>query len=207
MDVLTINPGMLRMIVDFGKFKSEEEKDFFASLFLVAGAIGNEVSCQDIGILGEKSSKILEIIKIVGGEIEEKEGFLRAKKNANMRGANISCTGHEDILPFIALLCAFCIGESRLTGIKNTKYVSLLRGIASEFSHLGIYTKQTADGLIIHGGQVLRGDGAYVWNNVPLAMALLIGASRSEGEMRICGILEIEEDKSFQKLLKLMIGD
>ncbi|MBQ2890913.1 MAG: hypothetical protein IJE44_04635 [Clostridia bacterium] len=207
MDVLTVNPGMLYKTVDFGKFKSEEEKDFFASLFLVAGAIGNEISCQNIGFLGEKSSKIIEIIKSVGGEIEEKEGLLRAKKNANMRGTNISCTGYEDILPFIALLCAFCIGESRLTGVKNTKYVSLLRGIAAEFSHLGVYTKQTVDGLIIHGGQVLRGDGAYVWNSAPLAMALLVGASRSEGEMRICGVLEIEEDKRFEKLLKILIGE
>ena len=63
MDVLTVNPGMLRKTVDFDKFKSEEDKDFFASLFLVAGAIGNEISCRNLGVLGEKSCKIIEVIK------------------------------------------------------------------------------------------------------------------------------------------------
>ena len=143
----------------------------------------------------------------MGGEIEGKEGLLRAKRKANMKGTTIHCKGYEDIIPFIALLCAFCVGESRLTGIKDTKYASLIKGIASEFSHLGIYTEQTADGLVIHGGQVLRGDGAYVWNSAPLAMALLIGASRSEGELRLCGISEIEEDKRFKELLNIVIGE
>ncbi len=206
MDVLTVNPGMLCKTVDFDKFKSEEDKDFFASLFLVAGAIGNEIVCQNLGFLGDKSSKIIEVIKSVGGEIEERDNFLRAKRNAKMQGAAISCKGYEDILPFIALLCAFCVGESKLTGVKDTKYISLLKGIVSEFSHLGIYTEQTADGLIIHGGQVLRGDGAYVWNSDSLAMALWIGASRSEGELRLCGISRIKDER-FEEFLNIVMGD
>ncbi|MBR2916815.1 MAG: hypothetical protein IKC07_04380 [Clostridia bacterium] len=204
MDLIAVSPKMLSKSIDFNLIKKEEDKDFFGSLFLVAGAIGNDITCENLSSLGDLSKRTAEIIKIVGGEVEERKKSVKARRKAIMQGINISCAGIEEILPFIALLWAFCKGESRLNGVRDTKYISLLKATASEFSHLGIFTEQTSDGLIIHGGQTFAGDGAYVWNSASLAMALLMGAGRSEGEVRIFGIEGIC-DKRFEDFLKLTI--
>ncbi len=204
MDLITVKPKMLCANIDLNLIENDNDRDFFTSLFLVAGAIGNNITCSSIDALGNLSKKTIEIIKKVGGIIENDKGCIKARRSAIMQGVNINCVGYEEILPFIALLCAFCSGESHLTGVKDTKYSSLLKGIASEFSHLGVLTEQIANGIIIRGRQPFSGDGAYVWNSAEIAMTLIIGASRSEGEIRVFGIEGIN-NKRFDDFLKLTI--
>lgn len=195
MKVITVKPGPLRGTVDIPKLSGEDS--FYAAYFLVAGAIGNDIFCRGIS-----EGRIIDIIKSAGGEIKYHRDGISARRTAIMHGISVDAGGIEDIIPAVAVLCAFCPGESRIYNASALKNSEILKGIAAEFSHLGIETALTSDGIVIHGRQVINSDGTYVWNSSTLAAALMIMASRAEGEVRILGTDNLSDDR-FDKFMKI----
>ncbi len=193
--MITVKPKMLKGEVTLPKTKAGASLGWF---FLAAGAIGSSIAVNNLDT--EKSSKIIDIIKKAGGKTEAADNGITVRMTADMKGIDADISDEEELLLPVALLCAFLKGESRITGVKNS-YNDLLKGIASEFKHLGIYTEMTSSGLLIQGGQTLRSDGAYAWNNTDLAIALILAASRAEGEVRILGF--DENDPKFKAFMRL----
>ena len=198
MKVISIRPKMLD-----GTVEINESSSYFGAFFLVAGAIGNNIYCIWENYNTDKISKrIIEIIKSVGAIIEENKTGILARATANMKGTKIDCSGLDEVLPIVAVLCAFCRGTSRLSGLSGEKHRTVLKNISSELSHLGVRCEMTSDGLLIEGGQTLRGDGAYAWKSSELAIALTVASSRCEGEFRLMGTEELHDDK-FLKFMEI----
>ncbi len=171
------------------------EGDFSqAAFFLVAGAIGCDIVCTGLkenSLQGDK--KILDIISQTGAKIENigANGF-KAISTANMHGITVDADEIPDLVPIMAVLLAFCKGESRIVNAARLriKESDRLAATCSELKALGADITEGEDFLIINGVQVLSGNTVSSHNDHRIAMAAAIAACRCEGEVIIDGALK-----------------
>lgn len=195
MKVLTVKPQMLK-----GSVILDEKTAMFGVFFIVCGAIGNDIKCVCRGFDYKKMyGQFFDIVGRLGGIVQFEENGFKVRSGSYMKGGIVEYNGPIEYIPALSALCAFCKGESHIKGIPVSDR-ECLAGISAEFSHLGIRTELTADGILIYGGQVLRGDGTYIWKNPYLAMALVIAGARCEGELRVMGTEELN-DNNFDEFM------
>ena len=160
-----------------------------AAFFLVAGALGCDVSVSGLNresLQGDK--KILELLQETGANVEEDvNGAIRAIRTNSMHGIRIDAGEIPDLVPILAVLCAFCDGESLIynAGRLRMKESDRLSAVTCELRHLGVQIEEGADYLKINGAQVVNGTTVSSWNDHRIAMALAIAACRAEGEVAI----------------------
>ncbi len=168
------------------------EGDFSqAAFFLVAGAVGCNVTCTGLNensFQGDK--KILDLIESTGAKIE-KIGVSRFKGIATsvMHGITIDADEIPDLVPILAVLLTFCKGESRIinAGRLRIKESDRLAAICAELKKMGADIEEGEDFLIIKGRQVLCGAEVSSHNDHRIAMAVAIAACRAEGPVTING--------------------
>lgn len=177
------------------QYKSQNytvEGDFSqAAFFLVAGAIGCNITCHGLdenSLQGDK--KIVEIIEETGAKVERcGNSSLRAIHTGRMHGITIDVDEIPDLVPILAVLLCFCKGTSRIenAGRLRLKESDRLAAICSELKKMGADITEGEDFLEIKGKQVLCGGRLSSWNDHRIAMALAIAACRTEGEVVIDG--------------------
>ncbi len=168
------------------------EGDFSqAAFFLVAGALGCDITCTGLNensLQGDK--KILEIIEAVGAKIE-KIGISKYRSIATpvMHGITVDADEIPDLVPILAVLFAFCKGESRIinAGRLRIKESDRLAATCSELKKMGADIEEGDDFLVIRGNQVLSGAEVSSHNDHRIAMSAAIAACRSEGAVTISG--------------------
>ncbi len=156
-----------------------------AAFFLVAGALGCDVTCTGLAkdsLQGDRA--IIDIIKQTGAEIVEENGGIRAVHTANMRGITVDVRDIPDLVPILAVLLSFCRGESRIinAGRLRMKESDRLAAITSELKQLGGNIVEGGDSLTVYGTQTLGANTVSSWNDHRIAMAAAIAACRCEGE-------------------------
>lgn len=168
------------------------EGDFSqAAFFLTAGAIGCDIVCTGLkenSLQGDK--KIIDVIRQTGATVEKvgTNGF-KATATANMHGITVDADEIPDLVPIMAVLLAFCKGESRIVNAARLriKESDRLAAICSVLKALGADITEGEDFLIINGTQVLSGSTVSSHNDHRIAMAAAIAACRCEGEVAIKG--------------------
>ncbi|MBO5955840.1 MAG: 3-phosphoshikimate 1-carboxyvinyltransferase, partial [Clostridia bacterium] len=168
------------------------EGDFSqAAFWLVAGALGCDVTCSG---LDEKSlqsdKKIIEIIESTGATVERiSKNSLKARHSANMKGITIDADDIPDLVPILAVLLCFCKVKSRIenAGRLRIKESDRLAAITAELKKMGADIFEGADYLEIEGKQVLNGAEVSSWNDHRSSMAPALAACRCEGEVTIDG--------------------
>lgn len=162
-----------------------------AAFFLVAGALGCDIQCTGLNpnsLQGDK--QILELLQNAGAIVESVDDTtVRARRTDRMRGMRIDAREIPDLVPILAVLCAFCSGESLIynAGRLRLKESDRLAATARELRHLGVEIYEGADYLRIVGCDVLSGNTVSSWNDHRIAMAIAIAACRAEGEVSITG--------------------
>ncbi len=168
------------------------EGDFSqAAFFLTAGALGCDITCTGLkenSLQGDK--KILNIIAQTGAIIEKvgTNGY-KATATADMHGITVDADEIPDLVPIMAVLLAFCKGESRIVNAARLriKESDRLAATCSELKALGAEITEGEDFLVINGVQVLSGNTVSSHNDHRIAMATAIAACRCEGEVIIDG--------------------
>ncbi len=161
------------------------------AFFLTAGALGCDIECAGLrkdSLQGDK--KILDVLKETGATVTElDDGAIVVKRSEDMHGITVDAAEIPDLVPIIAVLCAFCKGESRIinAGRLRMKESDRLAAVSSELKHLGLDITEGTDYLIINGTDVLHGTTVSSWNDHRIAMALSIAACRCEGQVSIMG--------------------
>lgn len=156
-----------------------------AAFFLVADALGCDITCYG---LSDKSSQgdraIVDIIEQTGGKIVKKDGGISVIRSENMSGITVDARDIPDLVPILAVLFAFCNGESRIVGAARLrmKESDRLAAISKELKQLGVDITEGSDSLVIRGRQVAECAVVSSWNDHRIAMALAIAACRCEGE-------------------------
>ena len=165
-----------------------------AAFFLVAGALGCDVTCQNLRPDSKQGDKeILDIIRRAGGKIEyTADGGIRARRTDVMHGISIDARDIPDLVPILAVLCAFCRGESRIINADRLrmKESDRLAAITSELKQLGADVIEGGNYLRIRGCEVLQGNTTSSWNDHRIAMAIAVAACRVEGAVQIVGARE-----------------
>lgn len=156
-----------------------------AAFFLTAGALGCDVECLGLSeesLQGDK--EILNIIERAGGIIDKTKNGVKARHTANMHAIEVDARNIPDLVPTVAVLLAFCKGESRVinAGRLRMKESDRLSSVCDELSRLGVDISEGPDYLVINGGQTLRCETVSARNDHRIAMALAIAACRCEGE-------------------------
>lgn len=168
------------------------EGDFSqAAFFLAAGALGSDIICEELNpksLQGDK--KILEIIEATGAKVEKVGSFgFRASATANMHGITVDADEIPDLVPILAVLFAFCKGESRIVNAHRLrlKESDRLAAICDVLKKMGAEINEGEDFLVIHGKQVLSGAEVSSHNDHRIAMSAAIAACRCEGDLTIDG--------------------
>lgn len=159
-----------------------------AAFFLVAGALGGDVLCRGLSedsLQGDR--EIIEIIKQTGAKIEKSKDGIKAIHTANMSGVVVDVKNIPDLVPILAVLLAFCKGESRIVnaGRLRLKESDRLTAISTELAKLGVDITEEKDGLKIVGGQAIGCKEVSSWGDHRIAMATAIAGCRCEGEKLI----------------------
>ena len=87
-----------------------------------------------------------------------------------------------DLVPVVAVLGALSKGTTRIVKAERLriKESDRLKAMAKELSKLGAGIRETQDGLIISGQNILKGGTVNSWSDHRIAMALAIASFRCE---------------------------
>ncbi len=176
------------------KYKATDytvEGDFSqAAFFLTAGALGCKVSVSGLNpksLQGDK--KIIDILSEAGAKVSFENGLYKASLTQNMHGITVDADEIPDLVPILAVLFAFCKGESRIVNASRLrlKESDRLFAISDVLKKLGAEIEEGEDFLVIHGKQVLSGATVSSHNDHRIAMSAAIAALRCEGDVTITG--------------------
>ena len=99
-----------------------------------------------------------------------------------LQGITVDMAAMPDLVPTLAVLAAFARGETIITGVAHLRHKESdrLQAVATELAKLGIEAKETADGLIIQGGEP-RGAVIDTYNDHRIAMSFAIAGLKAPG--------------------------
>ncbi|MGO1502871.1 MAG: bifunctional prephenate dehydrogenase/3-phosphoshikimate 1-carboxyvinyltransferase [Marinobacter sp.] len=170
-----------------------------AAFFMVAASIapGSDLTLRHVGMNPTRVG-VINILRQMGGNIEimaereiggEPVADLRVR-SAELKGIDIP----EDQVPlaidefpvlFIAAACA--TGRTVLTGAEElrVKESDRIKVMADGLAILGVETTVTADGIIIEGGQTIKGGSVYSHGDHRIAMSFSVASLRATEEIEV----------------------
>lgn len=175
-----------------------------AAFYLCAGALGNDVVCNDLeegSLQGDK--ECIDILKRMGAiflkefrvtqdyhkyEGVEDERFTHENKfilglgfgSEELRGTVIDASQCPDIIPVVTVVAALSNGETRIINGERLriKECDRLHAICTELNKLGANITELEDGLIIKGVKELKGGNVDSHSDHRIAMSLAIASTR-----------------------------
>lgn len=165
------------------------------AFFLVAGAIGGNVSVKGLDLNSTQGDKeITEIIRKFGGNISFKDGMINCCSN-DIEGIEIDVENIPDLVPIIAVLGAFAKGKTVIKGAERLRYKESdrIESVVSNLKLIGADVEETRDGMIINGGKKLHSAKLKGFNDHRIVMAFSVAG------LYIDGGVEIDDAESINK--------
>lgn len=165
------------------------------AFFLVAGAIGGNVSVKGLDLNSTQGDKeIAEIIRKFGGNISFKDGVINCCSN-DIEGIEIDAENIPDLVPIIAVLGAFAKGKTVIKGAERLRYKESdrIESVVSNLKLIGADVEETRDGMIINGGKELHSAKLKGFNDHRIVMAFSVAG------LYIDGGVEIDDAESINK--------
>lgn len=185
------------------------EGDFSqAAFWMVAGAIGGEITCLGVNtdsLQGDK--EIINIMEKMGASIEKvgKEKIL--VKKGNTVSLDIDGSQIPDIIPVLSVLSALSSGETNIYNASRLriKESDRIKSTTSELKKLGAYINEKDDGIIVKGQESFLGGRVESWNDHRIAMAMAVASIRCKDKVVIEGAESVNKSypefwNDFQKL-------
>lgn len=157
-----------------------------AAFFLVAGAIGGDVTLKGLDISSAQGDKeIVDILKRFGAEITAEKDFVRCKKSV-LHGITINVADIPDTVPAVAVAAAYAQGTTVICGGERLrlKESDRIASVVSNLKKMGIDATEKQDGMVIVGG-VPKGAELDGYNDHRIAMAFSVAALNANGETQI----------------------
>jgi len=150
-----------------------------AAFFACAAAINGDIKiCGLNGASSQGDFKIIEILQEFGVNIDFHENVLYVRKGENLRGIKIDGAQIPDIAPVLAVVAAYAQGETVIynAGRLRLKESDRIRAVYEMLTAIGADVHETSDGLIINGGEKLRGGFVKSFNDHRIAMSAAVAA-------------------------------
>lgn len=173
------------------------EGDFSqAAFWLVAGAIGGEITCEDINIDSLQGDKeIIEIMKKMKADIRIiGKGKITVKKSQTY-SLDIDGSQIPDIIPILSVLGALSEGKTSVYNALRLriKESDRIKSTTSELTKLGALIDEKKDGLTVQGKKYLDGGNVTSWNDHRIAMSMAIASIRCKDKITIEGAESVEK--------------
>jgi 3-phosphoshikimate 1-carboxyvinyltransferase len=165
---------------------------FFAGLCVICGG---ELLLRDL-LVNPTRDGFFRKLKEMGAEVEytnEREltgepiADVIVRKGGELSGVEV--TGEEvpsmvDEIPILAVVMAFARGRSRISGARElrVKESDRLRAVCENLSKMGAKVEELEDGLLIEGGDKLKGTAVKTYGDHRIAMAFAVAGLCAEGE-------------------------
>ncbi|MEJ2671710.1 MAG: 3-phosphoshikimate 1-carboxyvinyltransferase [Deltaproteobacteria bacterium] len=157
-----------------------------ASYFWAAAALTKgKVTITNLSLESQQGDAAFpRVLERMGCTISETSQGITLQ-GAPLQGIRVDMATMPDLVPTLAVLAAFAQGETVITGVAHLRHKESdrLAAVAAELTKLGIETKETADGLVIRGGQP-HGAAIETYNDHRLAMSFAVAGLKAPG-MRI----------------------
>lgn len=183
-----------------------------ASNFLVAGVLFGDLLIKGLNMESFQADRaIYQIIKGCGGYIKEEDGGVRVKCS-HLKSFHYDATQSPDLFPVLAILAAFCEGESSIKGVdrlrakesdrKATIYNNLKKmGVKVEIEDGTMYIQGISHARRVVDGKNLQKGKYQSFNDHRVAMATYIS---SLGTPEKLGVDVVEcINKSFPKFIDM----
>lgn len=190
------------------------QKDWSAaSYWLVAGAIGHQVSLKGLNISTDQADvRILSVLTMVGATFLINEDEL-SFHSAGSIAFSFDATDCPDLFPALATLALFCNGLSRIKGVHRlvNKESDRSQVLFSQFQKIGAEIYFDGDEMCIDGLKALRFAKVSSHGDHRIAMCLAIAALQIEGGLQIEGALAVTKSypdfwKDLEKLRPRKMG-
>ena len=168
-----------------------------AAAFLVAGAIFGSAEIEGLDIKSIQADiAIIDILVEAGAIVSQLEGGTVCVRRAPLDAFTFDLNHSPDLFPVVAVLAAFCAGESRLAGLGRLagKESDRATAILEMLRQMGVEAEAEGDVLAVQGeslasrllsGRLLR-SGAYTSrHDHRLAMALTVASLGADGPIDI----------------------
>ena len=165
------------------------EGDWSAAAFLlVAGAIGGQVTIENIDVRSPQAdTAILDALGSAGADFSFGEKEVSVNKSS-LRGFIFDATHCPDLFPPLVSLASYCDGETRIRGAGRLIHKESNRAgtLKEEFGKMGIVVIIDGDEMIVKGG-ACKGGSVFSHGDHRIAMACAIAALDCQGEVEIEG--------------------
>lgn len=148
-----------------------------AAFFEVANAIGNNIIINGLNVNSSQGDKkIIEICR----EMVYNNGV-------GLKAFELDCSDIPDLVPILAVLAAFCEGESRITNVARLriKESDRLAAVSECLNSIGGQVKAYDDMLVIRGVESLKGGEVDSFNDHRIAMAMAVASTRCTSPLLI----------------------
>ena len=174
------------------------ESDWSAAAnFMVAGAIfgSTELVGMDMSSI-QADIAIIDVLVEAGALVSQMDDGTLCVRRAPLEGFSIDLNHAPDLFPIVAVLAAFCAGESRIAGLGRLagKESDRARAVLEMLQQMGVEAAAEGDELVVQGetwvsrllsGRLLNG-GAYTSrHDHRMAMALSVAAIGAGGPVQI----------------------
>ncbi len=171
----------------FERKKFNIEGDWSGVAFhLVGAAISGKAVITGINPVSKQADRaILNVLKQAGANIKIKHNKVTVEKS-RLQSFEFDATDCPDLFPPVAVLAAYCEGQSKIKGISRLKHKESNRykTLKEEFSKLGINIFSDADYMIIKGKKP-QGAKVFSHNDHRIAMALATIGLKAIGDIII----------------------
>ena len=155
-----------------------------AAFFLVAGAVGGDVTVAGLDINTTQGDKgINDVLTSFGADIEIKETRVRCVKG-RLKGCVVDATDIPDLVPIVAVLGAFSSGKTIIKGAQRLRYKESdrIKSVVDNLKLIGADVTETEDGMIINGSERLHSARLKGYNDHRIVMAFSVAALFLDGE-------------------------
>ncbi|MGC9194498.1 MAG: 3-phosphoshikimate 1-carboxyvinyltransferase [Syntrophobacteraceae bacterium] len=158
-----------------------------ASYFWGAAALtGGEVFTSPVSSSSlQGDCRFLQVLEKMGCRIFWEKDGVRVRGPQKLSPIEVDMNEMPDMVPTLAVLCAFAEGVSRIENVAHLriKESDRLYTVAAGLKMLGVEARELPDGLIVHGGAVAARPGGPVcaFNDHRIAMAFALAGLRLEG--------------------------
>ena len=178
-------------IIGNQKYKASDcriEGDFSqAAFWLAAGTLGSDVVCAGLNMDSLQGDKnILNVMESMGGNTTVERDRVKANPSET-KGTIIDASQIPDLVPVITVLAALSKGTTEIINAERLRFKESdrLTSISCELNKIGADIKETEDGLIIEGKDMLEGGKVDSWNDHRIAMAMAVASTRCKNPLII----------------------
>jgi 3-phosphoshikimate 1-carboxyvinyltransferase len=154
-----------------------------ASYFWAAAAItGGRVTIANLSLESSQGDAAFPLVlERMGCRVKSSPAGLTVA-GGPLRGVAVDLAAMPDLVPTLAVVAAFAQGDTVITGVAHLRHKESdrLAAVAAELGKMGIAVRETAEGLVISGGQP-RGAAIDTYQDHRLAMSFAVAGLKATG--------------------------